>query len=124
MGHYMNVLVENGEQAKFPSIEASIIPFVWLKQGTGTLDFAIMYTQSDKPVLQYIAASGEEYEKQVAQDVLYLLADNDNITVSIELSTGSGKLLYEMLLQILPYKVIFKNHRYEVFHDHETKQIN
>lgn len=123
MGHYMSVLVENGGQAKFPTIESSVIPFVWLKQVVGTPEFVVMYCQGDKPTLEYISKPGERYERQIAQDILSLLGNNDNITLSIELDTGSGKNLYEMFLQILPCKIEFKGHKWSVSHDHKTIRL-
>jgi hypothetical protein len=123
MGHYMNVLVENGEQAKFPSIESSIIPLVWLRKKIGSPEFVIMYTQDDIPTLKYIASSGSDYERQIANDILDWLSTNENVTVSIELSNSAGGTFNHMFDNILPYSAEFKGNKWKVSHDYTTVRI-
>lgn len=124
MGHYMNVLKETGEQDRFPCIDSSVFPFVWLKKGIGNIKFVIEYTQDDTVQLNQHAIYDKDYGKQIAESILELLANKESVMIEMELSYGSGKYLIDGFKELLPISANFTpTHHYIVCHDHETKPI-
>jgi hypothetical protein len=130
MGHYMTVLKETEDEYKFPSIETSVLPLVWLKNGIGDFQIVIRYSkEEDAEKLRRIAEEGTEYEQNTANKVLQAFDDslNDDILLDIKLSAGAGGVFLKMLKGILPSKIKFDYAKpighWEVKHDHTTVPI-
>ena len=125
MGHYMTALRETGDEYKFPEIEASVLPLVWLKKGIGDFKFVVRYLKpEDTERLEGIAKRGTEYERETAKQILQALNDSidQEVILEIELSIGAGGQFLKMFKEILPNKIIFDHAKpighWEVKHDH------
>lgn len=126
MGHYMTEFEETQNTERFPVLDASVIPYVWLKKGIGTARFVIEYSTDDLQKIKNVAQHTQcKIEFDTVNALLNLalnhdFSDDNSMVVDIELSGGSGKFLYQMFKDILPLSATFENGMYEVKHDHTT----
>jgi hypothetical protein len=130
MGHYMTALKETGDEYKFPEIEASILPLVWLGKGIGDFKLVVRYVKpEDTERLVRIVQRGTEYERETAKQVLQALNDScdEEVILEIELSASAGSQFLKMFKEILPTKIIFDYAKpvghWEVKHDHMAVPI-
>lgn len=120
MGHYCVVVEETDYSFRFPTIDSSVAPLVWLKsKGIGKPEFCITYSPDDIPKLQNILSTGNDHEVKIAEEIIAILEQRGiETTLLIELSGGSGGHFYHMFLDILPIKYESSRSQWTVAYDH------
>jgi hypothetical protein len=113
----------------FPILDASVYPLIWAKQGIGQMQAVILYDRGDIEKLKQIVELSDNYDALIAEHILTLLEDEEEILVQMELSddgkgNGSCAKFDSMLTKILPVNCEFKGKHWQIWHDHEARPLD